>query len=202
MPEKLLLSARWIALLVLLVSVVLILARWKYPQKHERSQGTLAFWREVWRQWRKSRSREKEREADLRALRGSAVLLVDPDEKSSRVLVWRLEGLGCKVSKARNGTQGLTLASSAEPNVVIADALLSDVSAIDFLNALPTPKAPVLFVGVLQAQRQELLKLEGRVACLGKPFDPEDAVILAGRLLRQTGDLTPTLSCEERESGI
>jgi CheY-like chemotaxis protein len=200
MPEKLLLSARWLAVLVLLLSIVLILARWKYPQKRESSRGTLALWREIWRQWRKSRSREKQRETDLRALRGKSVLVADPDEKSSRVLVWRLESLGCKVSKTRNGTQALSLAALERPDVAIVDALLSDVSAIDFFNSLPPPKAPVVFVGTLQAQREELRRLEG-VACLGKPFDPEDAVVLAGKMLRQA-DLTPTLSCKERESGI
>jgi len=194
MPEKLLLSARWFAVLVLLVSIALILARWRYPQKPDPSEGTLAYWREVWRMWRKARSREKQREADLKSLRRRYVLVVDPDEKSTRVLVWRLEGLGCKVSKARNGTQGLALASSGAPEVIIADALLPDVSAIDFYKSLPMPNAVIVFVGALQAQREELRELGDRVASLGKPFDPENAVVLAGRLLRQGGNLTSRLS--------
>lgn len=201
MPEKLLLSARWFAVVVLLVSIALILARWKYPQKQEPSQGTFALWREIWRQWRKSRSREKEHSANLRALRGRRVLVADPDEKSSRVLIWRLEGLGCTVCKARNGTHGLSLVSSENPDVAVVDALLPDVSAIDFFESLPAPKAPVVFVGALQTQREELRRLDGRVACLGKPFDPEDAVVLAGKLLRQTSP-TPALRCEDGQSGI
>lgn len=171
---------------MLLGSILLIIARWRYPHNQQQSGSTLALWREVWRQWHRSRSREKEREADMRAVRGKSALVVDPDEKSSRVLVWRLESLGCTVSKARNGVQGLSVARSAKPEFIICDALLTDVSAAEFHGSLSMPNVPVVFVGALAAQREELAGLGERVACLSKPFDPDNAVVLAGRLLRAT----------------
>lgn len=190
MPERLLLMARGFAVLVLVLAVLLLITRWRYPQNQQQSSSVFAFWKEVWRQWRKARSRRKERETNIKAVRGKSVLVIDPDEKSSRVLVWRLESLRCAVTKARNGTQGLSVFRSAEPAVVICDALLPDVSALDFYHALERSDAPVVFVGVLAAQREELTGLGGNIACLGKPFNPDDAVAIAGKMLRQMHKLT------------
>ena len=186
MPEVLLLISRWIAIFVLAVSIVLIFVRWRFPREPKPSGSTLGYWREVWRHVRRSRSHNKERELDRKALRGKAVLVVDPDERSSRVLIWRLEGLGCVVTKARTGTRGLELAASAKPAVIIADALLPDVPAADVYSRAAATGLPVVFVGTMKSQRKELASLGDRVACLGKPFDPEEAVEAAGRLLRRT----------------
>lgn len=199
-PEILLITARWLAIGLLVMSVLLMLLRWRYPQKQDASVGTLAQWREVWRLFRASRSREKQRDHDIAAVRRKNVLVVDPDEKSARVLVWRLEGLGCRVARTRNGTMGLQAANSQSFDVIIADALLSDVSAIDFYRAL-SRDTPIVYVGVVEAQRHELKALGEGVACLRKPFDPERAVELAGRLLRKR-DLNPAISSEERQQGI
>ena len=182
MPERLLLFARWIAIFALAASIALIFFRWKLPRKREPSVSALGYWREVWRQWRKSRKKDRERCTDARALRRKSVLVVDPDERSSRVLVWRLECLGCKVRRARTGALALETALSAKPDVIIADALLPDVSAVDLFN---TVGLPVVFVGVLKAQRKEIAALGDSVACLGKPFDPDEAAAAAGRLLRR-----------------
>lgn len=184
MPEIVLLVARYVAIATLVLSIMLMIARWKFPQKQEASPSTIAQWRQLWRMYRKVRTRERDREQDIRALRRKSVLVVDPDEKSARVLVWRLEGLGCTVSRARNGTMGLSSVNGGRGvDVVIADALLPDISAREFYKPLPLD-IPVVYVGVMDAQRAELDALGANVACIGKPFDPEKAVELAGRLLR------------------
>ena len=184
MPEIVLLLARYLAIVMLVLSILLILARWKYPQNQEKPRGAVAQWREIWRLYKKSRTRERERSLDVRALRRKSVLVVDPDEKSARVLIWRLEGMGCVVFRARNGTLGLSAANGSHAyHVIITDALLPDISAEEFYHLLPTG-LPVLYVGVLDSQRNELKRLGANVACLGKPFDPEDVVELAGRLVR------------------
>jgi len=185
MPEKLLLLARWIALFVLLISIALIIVRWRFPRKHESSGSTFGYWREVWRQWRRSKARDRERDLDTKALHGKSVLVIDPDERTSRVLVWRLEGLGCKVTKAKTATKGLELAASEELDVIIADALLPDMSAGDIHAAAGAAGLPVVFVGALKGQRKELAALGDNVVSLGKPFDPDEATAAAGRLLRR-----------------
>ncbi len=116
--------------------------------------------------------------------------MIDPDERSSRVLVWRLEDLECAVVKARTGARGLELAASVKPAVIIADALLHDMPAADIYNGAAAAGLPVVFVGAMKSQRKELSNLGEGVACLSKPFDPEQVVAAAGRLLRRAADLT------------
>jgi len=186
MPQEvLLLAARYIALFGLVVSIALIFVRWRFPKKESKGKGSgkaPSYWREFWKAYRRGKARVREREGDLRAIRGKSVLVVDPDEKSSKVLIWRLEQLGCKVVKARSGNQAVGMASSVD--VVISDALLPDISAVEFCDALAGSDVPIVLVGVLRAQREELARLGDRVACLGKPYDPDDAAVLAGRALR------------------
>ena len=201
MPEIVLLVIRYVAIAMLVLSVLLMIARWKYPQNQEKSPSAIERWREVWRLYRKSRDRERERSLDIRAVRRKSVLIVDPDEKSARVLVWRLEGMGCTVFRARNGTLGLSAANGSHGyQIVIADALLPDISAVEFYDRLPTG-LPVLYVGVLDNQRDELKQLGPNIACLRKPFDTEKAVELAGRLIRHRS-LTKSSSRGEKASQI
>lgn len=190
MPQEvLLLAARYIALFGLVVSIALIFVRWRFPKKEskgDKGSGSRekepSYWQVFWYMRRKAKAKAREREGDLRAIRGKSVLVVDPDEKSSKVLIWRLEQLGCKVVKARSGSQAVGMASSVD--VVISDALLPDISAVEFCDALAGSDVPIVLVGVLRAQREELARLGDRVACLGKPYDPDDAAVLAGRALR------------------
>jgi CheY-like chemotaxis protein len=185
MPERLLLMARWLAVFVLAISIGLIIVRWKFPRKPESSGTAFGYWREVWRQWRRWKARDRQRDLDIRALHGKSVLVIDPDERSSRVLVWRLQGLGCRVIKARTATRGLELAASEKLDVIIADALLPDMSAGDIHAAAGAVGLPVVFVGAVKGQRRELAALGDNVVSLGKPFDPDEATAAAGRLLRR-----------------
>lgn len=189
MPQELLvLGARYIALFGLVVALALIFVRWRFPQSSAPGKKAPSYWHEFWKGYRKSKLRVREREDDLRTIRGKSVLVVDPDEKSSKVLIWRLEQLGCKVVKARSGSQAVAMASSVD--VVIADALLPDVSALEFCEALESSDVPIVLVGVMRAQRDELAGLGERVACLGKSYDPDDVAVAAGKLLQQRYDVS------------
>ena len=188
MPQVLVLAVRYAAIFLLVVALLLIFVRWRFPRKETESAGDggggstvkeASYWRILWHLYRKAKARDRAREADLRAVREKRVLVVDPDEKSCKVLVWRLEQLGCEVVKARTGGKAIEHANSVD--VVIGDALLPDVSAVDFCYALS--EVPIVLVGVLKAQREELSRFGERIAWLGKPYDPEDAAVLAGKLL-------------------
>lgn len=189
MPQILVLAARYIAIFGLVVAILLIFVRWRFPKKDithtgdggSSSEKDPSYWQVLWHLYKKAKARNQAREADQRELRGKRVLVVDPDEKSCKVLIWRLEQLGCKVTKARTGAQAIVLAGSVD--VVISDALLPDVSAVDFCYELKD--MPIVLVGVLKAQRDELSKFGKRIERLRKPYDPDDAAVLAGRLVKQ-----------------
>jgi CheY-like chemotaxis protein len=224
MPEVLLLTARFVAIFGLVISIALIIARWRLPQPSSKAAGSgsssgaapkadaaPSFWQLAWFLYRRSRARDRANEADLRAIRKKSVLVVDPDEKSRKVLVWRLQQLGCQVMNARSGSQAVGLvkeravtlrqaqdaahskrgstlrraeSSGRSIDVVISDALLPDISAVDFCDELAGWDGPIVLLGVLPSQREELSMLGGRIGCLGKPYDPYDAAVLAGRLLK------------------
>ena len=184
MAARLFIAARFLAIILFILSVALIVARWRYPQHQQRSEGMLEFWKQNLRQWRLSRARAKEQAKDMRALRGKKVLLANSDERSARVLAWRLQSLHCKVTTSRNGTQGLSESASSSYDAAIVEALLPDVSAVDFYNSLPTPKPVVVFVGSIKSQRRELAALGTGVDWLDQSFDPDEAIAAAGRLLR------------------
>jgi CheY-like chemotaxis protein len=186
MPERLLVVAvRWLALFLLVVAALLIIVRWKFPVSQERAEGTLDYWRRVLRKLRERRANAKEKSLSLAAVRRRTALVVDPDEKSARVMAWKLENLGCKVVRSRNGAGALSQSRRSQVDFVISDTLLSDISAAEFYDELAVREAPVIFVGVLRDQWDELRAKGRNVACLAKPYDPEEVAALAGYMLRR-----------------
>lgn len=183
MPARVLLLIRWIALLVLILAILLIIVRLKLPMPERRSTGLIESLRRLWARLRERREDARAKQADLRALQGKRVLLVDPEDKSARVMQWKLEDLGCSVITAKTGMQGLKLAARNAPDVVIVDALLPDIQASEFYRALELPDIPVVFVGTLASQYDELRRLGSKVACVSKPYDPEEVAALAGYML-------------------
>lgn len=188
MPVRLLIWIRWIALIVLVLAIALIVIRMKVPMPEVRSRGLIGDLRALWRRLREKRQDARDRDADLGALAGRSALLVDPDEKSARVMAWKLESLDCRVTKVRSGLQAIERARDGNYDVAIVDALLPDMSAQDFHQSLGKRDMPVVFVGVAASQYDELKSLGGSVACLSKPYDPEEAAALAGYLLPGSGD--------------
>jgi len=190
MAEELVILTRYVAIFALAVSIALIFVRWRFPVKEQTPpRSSFSYWKSVWKRWREAQAVVKEREKNLRAVKGVSALVVDPDEKSARMLEWKLEGLGCKVIKARTGAQAVAMTAMSKPGFVVTDALLPDVSAADFYISLQPADVPVVFVGVASNQKEKLRSLGSNVKCLSKPYDPEDAAVLAGRMLR-TRNLT------------
>ncbi len=184
MSARLALLLRYVGLVILVLAIVLIIARWKLPMREHRSASTLDILRGLWARWRERRQGTREHSEDLAALRGKRALLVGPEDKSLRVMRWKLEGLRCAVVRARTGTQALALAHEERPDVVIADALLPDMSAEDFYRSLGSRDVPVAFVGALGRHWDEIRALGPNVTCAGRPFDPEEAAAAIGYMLR------------------
>lgn len=187
MAAFLIAAVRWAALFALVVAVALIFVRWRFPRQSN-TQGLLAYWKYVWATMRERAADNRDRSASLKAVEGRTVLVVDPDEKSARVLAWQLQSLRCSVVIARSGTDAVAAAQRTNPDVVIADALLPDVSASDFYSCLPRRDGPIIFVGVLRDQYDTLRRLGRNVACFAKPYDPDEAIARAGYMLERSRD--------------
>lgn len=182
MPAQLFIILRYIGIFVLIIAILLIIARWKFPVE-TRSKSIFAYIRDIWNAMRERREDVREKKHNLEALRNKTALLIDPDEKSSRIMTWKLESLGCRILRARDGVQGINQAAEQNPDFIIADTLLKDMSATDFFNSLKMRDIPVIFIGVLRNQWDELHKLGRNVACFAKPYDPEEVASLTGYML-------------------
>jgi len=81
------------------------------------------------------------------------VLAVDDDAEYSELITYRLAQEGCEVIVAANGLEGLNLARTEIPDVILLDLMLPDLdgfSVIQILRAQPsTRQIPVFIVSAL-----------------------------------------------------
>ncbi|MCL5103047.1 MAG: response regulator [Armatimonadetes bacterium] len=183
MTARLIIAARAVAIAILILAVALILLRWRFPVRDAAPGESSPYWKRLLGAWRRSRRGHSRRAEDIALLRGKTALLIDPDPKSARVMRWKLEHLRCGVISALNGKQGLELSRGRAIDFIIVDSLLPDLPAVDFYNAPERPDVPIVYVGVLRNQWDEIHNLGGNVGLLPKPYDPEEAAAVAGRLL-------------------
>ena len=64
------------------------------------------------------------------------ILLIEDDKSISRFITTLLEGNGYKVTNAQNGKEGLSLAASFCPDVILLDLGLPDVDGVQVLKQL------------------------------------------------------------------
>ena len=184
MAAKLIIALRWTIIAALIISLATIIIRWRFPAAQSASGDRFAWLKYIWSIWRNYREDQHELNANLRALRVKKALIVDPNPKSLRVMIWKLHQLGCTVFEAKSGSQALSIAREQEIDVIFADSLLSDISAIDFYKSLQNKNLSIVFLGVTTGQWDNLRALGSSVAIIARPFDPSQASSQAGRILR------------------
>ena len=80
--------------------------------------------------------------------RPKKVLVVDDDEAMREVLEMRLQGWGFDVCLAGDGLEGKKKAESYDPDIVISDVVMPQVSGMELLRDLKagTPVRPIILV--------------------------------------------------------
>ncbi len=113
------------------------------------------------------------------------VLLVTGDDELSRQLGTRLTGEGMTVAEVNSGIRALALAQVHEPDLVITDLGLPDMTGLELCDKLRTAcSAPTLLLGVMLPEERELAELQESVSdYVAKPFEPTQVVVRALRLL-------------------
>jgi diguanylate cyclase (GGDEF)-like protein len=104
------------------------------------------------------------------------VLVVD-DEKQNRDLLTELLHEDCRVILAKNGNQALERAREQQPDLILLDVLMSDMSGHEVIQTLKNDDAtrhiPVIFISALDAPADEERGLDlGAVDYIAKPFHP------------------------------
>lgn len=119
-----------------------------------------------------------------RAPRPRSVLVIE-DEPAIRLLCKvNLESEGFRVILAGSGEEGLALAKSEQPDLILLDVMLPDVEGFDVAGDL---NAPVVFLSA-RASRADLERgrRAGALDYVTKPFDP---VALPARLREDLEEL-------------
>lgn len=115
----------------------------------------------------------------------ATVLLVTADGDLSRQLAMRLTAEGMAVAEVDSGIRALALAQVHEPDLVIADLALPDMSGLELCDKLRGAcSAPTLLLGVMLPEERELAELQESVSdYVAKPFEHTQVVVRALRLL-------------------
>jgi CheY-like chemotaxis protein len=112
------------------------------------------------------------------------LLIVDDDPAIRRLLEALLASAGHQVVTAADGPHALEIVRSRRPRAVFLDVTLPEMSGWDVLThilAIPDPPAVVLLTADSAAVRRA--ERSGADAAILKPFDIDEVLELAARLL-------------------
>ncbi len=110
-----------------------------------------------------------------------SILLVDDNPTNLQVLFQTLEGIGCKLLIAKNGTGALTIAGKAMPDLILLDIMMPDVDGYEVCRQLKSDSAtadiPIIFLSALGETEDKVKGLQlGAVDYITKPFQPDEVI--------------------------
>ncbi|TDZ43729.1 putative transcriptional regulatory protein TcrX [Mycobacteroides franklinii] len=123
---------------------------------------------------------------------GSAirVLVVDDEESLAELITMALRYEGWEIATAADGMTAITAVREFNPDVVVLDVMLPDMSGLDVLGRLRAlhPGTPVLLLTAKDAVEDRIAGLSaGGDDYVTKPFSLEEVVLRLRALLRRTG---------------
>ncbi|WP_066585881.1 response regulator transcription factor [Cellulomonas timonensis] len=126
-------------------------------------------------------------------------LVVDDEATLAELLSTALRYEGWQVEHALTGNAALKLAKSFDPDVILLDIMLPDMSGLDVLRRIRArdPLVPVLFLTAKDAVEDRIAGLTaGGDDYVTKPFSLEEVVARLRALLRRVGAVS------EREEAV
>jgi DNA-binding NarL/FixJ family response regulator len=127
------------------------------------------------------------------------ILIVDDDEVFGEAITGILQRAGYAPITVARGEDGLRVARSEQPRLVILDVCLPDLSGYEVCRQLKDrfgDGLPVLFVSGVRTESFDRVAglLIGADDYLGKPFAADELLARVRRLMRQTASLAPSLA--------
>lgn len=104
------------------------------------------------------------------------ILLIEDDKSICRFISTALEGNGYKVTAASNGREGLSLAASFCPDVILLDLGLPDIEGLQVLKQIRTwSNMPVIVISARTKEQEKVEALDsGADDYITKPFGTEE----------------------------
>jgi len=129
----------------------------------------------------------------------SSILVVDDDEVFREAITGILQRAGYAPITVAKGEDGLRLARSEQPRLVILDVCLPDLSGYEVCRQLKDrfgDGLPVMFVSGVRKESFDRVAglLIGADDYLGKPFAADELLARVRRLIRQTASIAPSLA--------
>jgi two-component system cell cycle response regulator DivK len=121
----------------------------------------------------------------------SLVLIVEDNEKNMKLVRDVLQVKGYETMEAGSGEDGLAMAATRKPDLVLMDIQLPGMNGIETLRALradpATTRIPVIAVtaSVMQQDRAHITEA-GFDAYLGKPLDLKEFLATVKRVLEDS----------------
>ncbi|MEM7755139.1 MAG: response regulator [Planctomycetota bacterium] len=119
-----------------------------------------------------------------------SVLIVDDEPRITVALMTRLEHAGYQVFHAINGLAGVEAAAIHEPDVIVMDIRMPDISgfeACERIKRLPRlANVPIIFLSAdVQDEAKQRADAVGAAAFVSKPFEAADILALVERFTAQ-----------------
>jgi len=119
-------------------------------------------------------------------------VLIADDEAYIRLLIEQtleeFEDQGVEILKANNGEEALQIIKDERPDLVFLDVMMPKVNGYDVCRAVKQdPQMENIYIVILTAKGQEYDRQRGEEVganlFMTKPFDPDELVELAGKVL-------------------
>ncbi|MBN1783760.1 MAG: response regulator transcription factor [Alphaproteobacteria bacterium] len=116
------------------------------------------------------------------------LLIVDDDERLRDLLLQFLTKNKFKVALAKDGKEGLNLATKSAFDLIIADRMMPHLNGIEFVQQLrKNNNTPVLMLTALGETEDKITGLEAGVDdYLSKPFEPKELLLRIKSILNRT----------------
>ncbi len=116
------------------------------------------------------------------------ILVVDDDVNVRDVVRRYLEHAGYQVELAGNGEQALSIAATAEPDLVVLDLMLPGIGGLEVCRLLrQRGQIPVVMLTARGEEDDRITGLQlGADDYIAKPFSPRELVLRVASVLRRT----------------
>jgi CheY-like chemotaxis protein len=131
------------------------------------------------------------------------VLAVEDNEDNLLLMNYALDSFGCRFISQQEGSSVLLIAQEHQPDLILLDVLMPDLSGIDIVTLLKkdplTQHIPVIAVTALAGEEQRAnLIMAGFDDYICKPYTLEDLELMIRSYLCQNLNLYKTLDfCQE-----
>ena len=116
------------------------------------------------------------------------ILVVDDERQITRMLRASLQGSGYKVTVASNGAEGYNYFQAAEPDLIITDLAMPEMTGLDLTRAVRrVAQTPIIVLSVRDTDMMKVTALdEGADDYLTKPFSMPELLARVRTQLRRT----------------